>query len=137
MKYKYTVSINWQNPSLPAYRHPLIDVELFGPTGSITVNSLLDSGADYCIFNAKYASLIGVDLNACTKAGTRGVGGNTVIPTYRTELEIQVKNLEKIRVPVDFIDSDSVSGLLGQTGFFDLHKIKFERKLNTFEISPV
>ncbi len=137
MKYKYTVSINWQNSSLPARKHPLVDVELFGPNGSVVVNSLIDSGADYCLFNAQYAPLIGIDLNTCTKGGTYGVGGKVIIPTYRTEIEIQAKDLKKIRVPVDFIESDSVNGLLGQVGFFDLHKIKFERNHNTFEISPI
>lgn len=135
MKYKYTVNINWRNPSLPAVRHPLVDIELFGPSGSVIVSSLLDSGADYCLFNSKYAPLIGVDLNKCTKGGTIGVGGKTVIPTYRCELEIMPKYLKKIKIPIDFIDSDSVNGLVGQTGFFDLHRIKFERSHNTFEIT--
>ncbi len=40
-------------------------------------------------------------------------------------------------VPVGFIDSPSVNGLLGQIGFFDLHKIKFERDHDSFEITPV
>ncbi len=134
MKYKYTVSINWGNPSLPATRHPLIDVELFGPTGSVKVLSLVDSGADYCIFNAKYAQVLGIDLSKCLKCFTRGVGGNTPIPTFRTELEMQAQHTKKIKIPVDFIDSDSVNGLIGQVGFFDNYKIKFERVTNVFEI---
>ena len=54
-----------------------------------------------------------------------------------TELEIQVKDLNKVKIPVGFIDSRSVTGLIGQGGFFDLHRIKFERDHNSFEISPV
>ena len=54
-----------------------------------------------------------------------------------TDLEIQVKDLGKVKIPVGFIDSRSVIGLLGQAGFFDSHRIKFERDHNSFEIIPV
>ena len=33
-------------------------------------------------------------------------------------------------MPVGFIKSNSVNGLLGQIGFFDLNRIKFERDHN-------
>ena len=40
------------------------------------------------------------------------------IEIYLTEIEIKVQGLEKIKVPVGFIKSNSVNGLLGQIGFF-------------------
>lgn len=100
MKYKYLTSIN-RVPNKPHFRRPIVDVELFGPKGSIPTIALLDSGADFSLFNIEYAKTIGVDI------------------------------------PVGFIDSRSVTGLIGQTGFFDLHRIKFERDHNSFETSPV
>jgi len=44
---------------------------------------------------------------------------------------------KKIKIPVGFINSDSVGLLLGQEGFFDNYRIKFERDHNVFEITPV
>jgi hypothetical protein len=39
-----------------------------------------------------------------------------------------MKCLSKITVPVLFIDSSGVDGLLGQEGFFDQHIITFDKK---------
>ena len=98
--------------------------------------ALLDSGADYCLFNIEFAKAIGIDIDMCEIDRTVGVeGGSKEI--FMTELEIQVKDLNKIKIPVGFIDSKSVTGLIGQIGFFDKHKIKFERDHNTFEINPI
>ena len=135
MKYRYLTSMN-NVPNKPHYRRPIVDVELCGPKKSIGTIALVDSGADYCLFNIEYAKAIGIDINKCEKDMTVGVeGGSKEI--FMTELEIQVKDLNKVKVPVGFIDSRSVTGLIGQSGFFDLHKIKFERDHNSFEINPV
>lgn len=135
MKYKYLTSIN-SVPNKPHYRRPVVDVELFGPTNSIPTIALLDSGADFCLFNIEYAKAIGIDITKCEIDRTVGIEGGTK-DIYMTELEIQVKDLNKVKIPIGFIDSRSVTGLIGQTGFFDLFRIKFERDHNSFEISPV
>ena len=135
MKYRYLTQIN-KNPTKPHFRRPVVDVELFGPKKSIKTIALVDSGADYCLFNSEYAKSIGINLKDCEKDRTIGVEGEGK-DIFICDLDIQVKDLGKIKVPMGFIDSKSVIGLLGQTGFFDLHRIKFERNHNTFEINPV
>lgn len=40
----------------------------------------------------------------------------------------------KIKITAGFIDSDSVNALLGQEGFFDNYRIKFEKDHDAFEI---
>lgn len=137
MKYKYAVQLNLDKPTEPAIRTPMVNVELFGPTDSVKIFSLVDSGAWYCLFNVAYASKIGVDIAKCKKGATIGVGGMERIPVYYTELEMQVDHQDTIRIPVGFIDSPSVNGLLGQIGFFDSFRIKFERDHGTFEITRV
>lgn len=135
MKYKYLVSVN-NNPNKPHFRRPIVDVELFGPQGKVKTIALLDSGADNCLFNIEFAKYIGINIDECERQQTIGVeGGRKDI--YMTEIEIMVKHLEKIKVSVGFIDSRSVTGLLGQIGFFDKNRIKFERDHDTFEINPV
>jgi hypothetical protein len=125
-----------RDPHKPHFRRAVVDVELIGPAKSISTIALVDSGADYCLFNIAYAKAIGIDLEKCQKGRTIGIEGQGK-EICMTDLEIQVKNLSKVTIPVGFIDSNSVIGLIGQTGFFDLHKIKFERDHNTFEINPV
>ena len=135
MKYKYLISLN-KDPNKPHFRRPIVDVELFGPNGGISTIALVDSGADYCLFNVEFAKAIGIDINRCEKGMTVGIEGAGK-ETFLAEIEILVKNLGKVKIPITFIDSASVTGLLGQIGFFDKHRIKFERDHNTFEINPI
>ena len=135
MKYKYLVSFN-RTRNKPHFRRPIVDVVIFGPKGNVPTIALLDSGADYCLFNIEFAKQIGVDLKKCEKGQTIGVEGGK-IDIYMTEVEIQIQHLQKIIVPVGFIDSPSVTGLLGQVGFFDKNRIKFERDHDTFEINQI
>jgi len=135
MKYPYLTVLN-SDPNGKHFHRPVVDVEIFGPSRSISTFALLDSGADNCLFHFQYAKEIGIDLEKCKKSATMGVEGGKM-EIYLTEIQIKIKGLEKIKVPVGFIDSKSVNGLLGQIGFFDLNRIKFERDHGTFEINPV
>jgi len=136
MKYRYLTQMNG-DPNRPHFRRSVVDVDLIGPTKTVKVIAIVDSGADNCLFNVEYAKTIGIDLEKCEKTRTIGVEGEGK-EIFLTDIEIQqVESLDKVKVPVGFIDSKSVIGLLGQSGFFDLHRIKFERDHNTFEINPI
>jgi len=50
MKYKYSASLP-QNPNDKWIKRPIINIEVFGKDGSRKFNALIDSGADYCLFN--------------------------------------------------------------------------------------
>lgn len=135
MKYQYLTVLN-SDPNGKHFHRPVVDVEIFGPKNNINTLALLDSGADNCLFHLEYAKAIGIDLDKCKKSATTGVEGGKM-EIYLTEVTIKVKGLEKIKVPIGFIDSKSVNGLLGQIGFFDLNRIKFERDHRVFEINPI
>lgn len=52
-------------------------------------------------------------------------------------MEVGVEHISgRRRIPVGFIDSQSVDILLGQEGFFDEFRIKFEKDHDTFEVVP-
>ena len=136
MIYRYTRTLASGDPSTER-RVPLVRVTLEGEKGrNVTVLSLLDSGADICVFNLGYAEVLGIDLQSCEGALVTGVGGVTY-DTYKTELTVQPEGLPAVPVPVIFIDSPGVDGLLGQEGFFDAHRILFDRQQDVFEIVPV
>lgn len=44
---------------------------------------------------------------------------------------------EEIEVLAGFIDSSGVAAILGQDGFFDVYKIKFEKDHGIIEITTV
>lgn len=137
MKYEYTVIYDTRNTIEPPRRVPLVDLELFGPKNSIKISgALIDSGADYCLFNSQYAKVLGINLDKCSTKPFIGIGGLNEITVHMINLDLRIEHLEKINIPIGFIDSPSVNVLLGQIGFFDNNKIKFERDHFAFEITP-
>ncbi len=116
-------------------RVPLVKVTLTHQTKKVTVLAMLDSGADICVFNLGYAVALGLDLNQCEQVTVSGVEG-VAQDCYKTVIDLELEGLPKITVPVLFIDSSGVDGLLGQEGFFDQHIVTFNRKGNRFEIVP-
>jgi hypothetical protein len=66
-----------------------------------------------------------------------GITGN--VDGYRVDkAKIKVDGFsEAVEIPACFVDSPSVGVLLGQEGFFDRHRIKFEKDHDTFEINSI
>ncbi len=117
-------------------KQPLVEIEIFGSNGNRKGMALIDSGADRSVFNIKVAKILGIDLSKASKDGVRGIFGESEVLV--TDVEIKIEHLnEKCKIPVSFIDSPFVGLLLGEEGFFDTHRIKFEKDHDTFEINPV
>lgn len=138
MKYKYSSAIP-ADPNKTWIKRPILQIEIFGPKENKKFNALIDSGADCSLFNFQIAEVLGFNLTKAKKSSVVGVGGSEPIFTYLFEnVEIKIECFDKkIKIPVNFIDSDSVSLLLGEDGFFDQCRIKFEKDHDTFEINPV
>ncbi len=135
MKYTYT-SFYIENRS-KAIKRPVIEIEVFGKDDSKKFDALIDSGADLSLFNLEIAEALGIDLTNAKSANFTGISGN--VNGYRVDkAKIKVDGFsEVIEIPACFVDSPSVGILLGQDGFFDLHRIKFEKDHDTFEINSV
>lgn len=115
-------------------KRPVVEVTLYNGDKSIKGLALVDSGADKSLFNVEYAEEIGINLTNARTEDFIGIGGRK-IPCHIAEVEIQVKHLDrKCKLEVGFIESENVSMLLGQEGFFDQHRIRFEKDHDTFEV---
>ncbi len=80
---------------------------------------------------------MGIDLSEAKATKFTGISGH--INGFRLE-KIKIKTdgiTEQVEIPVCFVDSPTVGLLLGQEGFFDHHRIKFEKDHDTFEINSV
>lgn len=135
MKFKYSTVFEERSTIAKLSRRPVVEIDLFGPKGKITIaNALVDSGADISIFNSAFAKAVGIDLGKPTRSFT-GIGGP--IAGYEKEIEMQLRGDEKrIKILTAFTDSPFVVALLGEEGFFDKYRIKFERDRDNFEINP-
>jgi hypothetical protein len=116
---------------------PIIPVTLFGPKGEVHVYALLDSGADRCLFNLEIANEIGVDLRTGEKEKGFGIEGHG-IDIFVHKIRLQVKDIDKkIEVSAGFSDAPGIVPILGQEGFFDNFRIKFEKDHDSVEITPI
>ena len=135
MKYRYT-NIPSPDPHQPFDRRPLINLDLAGPKRTTPIsNALVDSGADMCLFHTAYATDAGFDLSTCKPHAFRGIENGRVEGRVCTAT-IKVSGLDSITIPVAFVNTRRVHVLLGQVGFFDAYRIRFERDVGTFELIP-
>ncbi len=136
MKFPY-IKIPAQDPKRQWISRPIITVTLFGSNGSVAVDALIDSGADKCLFNAALGREIGLDLNRGIKETFSGIEGGQ-IATYVHTIGLKISGMEnEIEINAGFAEAGGVFAILGQEGFFDNYRIKFERDHNTFEINPL
>ena len=137
MKFSYTSYF----PALPQLKHnkrPELPIEVFFGERKIKITPVIDTGADYSLFNIEYAKDLVIDLNNALKLPVMGIGGMANESFLVPEIEIQIIGIDKkVKIPAAFIDSKSVDALLGQLGFFDYFKVVFEKYNNTFEVKPV
>ncbi|HEX4544061.1 MAG TPA: aspartyl protease family protein [Candidatus Acidoferrum sp.] len=89
--------------------------------------AIVDSGADHCIFPRSFMQPLGLDPLATPVDMTSGVG-STNLPTHFAHVTLDLQGLAQFSVYAGFttgMDRFGI-GLLGQTGFFERFKIRFD-----------
>lgn len=136
MKFPY-LKLPSRDPKLKWTARPYIPIRLSGPKGGKEVYALIDSGADRSLFNIQLAEVLGLDLEKAPEEIFSGIeGGSLKAKLYKVKIQI-VGMSEEIEILAGFIDSSGVVAILGQDGFFDEFKIKFEKDHGVVEITPV
>lgn len=87
---------------------------------------LVDSGAAISAMPKSDAVVLGLALSQGESATIRGVGGETILGR-RVEMAVRLGS-EKLRLPVVFLENDSVPRVLGREGVFNRFTIVFEEK---------
>jgi hypothetical protein len=81
------------------------------------------------------ADVLGLDYRQGTRHHVIGVSGITDV--WHAEIAMRFPHSRSVvMIPVGIIDTPYVGVLLGQEGFFDLHRITFARAQNVFTITP-
>ncbi len=124
-------------PGLKWTARPYIRIRLSGSQGNWEGYALIDSGADRSLFNIQIAEALGLDLSEAPVENFGGIeGGNLKAKLHKVKAQIIGMN-EEIEIMAGFIDSNGVAAILGQDGFFDAYKIKFEKDHGVIEITSV
>ena len=131
-----------QAPATPAFpagrqvRRPVLSLALVNGAHRLSCYAIVDSGADHCVFPRSFMQPLGLDPLAAPVDMTSGVGG-TNIPTHFADVTLDFGPTQ-FSVYAGFTTGmDQIGiGLLGQSGFFDRHKVTFDYKSKLFTIEP-
>lgn len=108
---------------------PFIPVTIIYKQKPITIDALVDSGADNCIFPGMLGVALGIDVHNGPKQLISGLGARIIEARFHNVL-LRVGNVE-IKVYAGFtFDTIGTTGLLGQRGFFDNFRVVFDRSDN-------
>lgn len=115
---------------------PVIDIRIEWNSQSTQYRVLIDSGADYCVFHAEVAEVLGIPLTKGKKMIFYGTGGTPQAAYFHTiQMEIGGWPME-LYCGFSYDMKTLPYGILGQTGFFDQFKIEFDYQNKRIELKP-
>ena len=136
MRFRYTDIQNHQDPRKPFHRPYLIVRLVIGDRHKDGV-SLVDSGADVCLFHSDIGRMLGIEIKAAPELAFQGVSGVREV-AYIHRVDLVVRGLSSIALDVGFTNSMAAgTGLLGQRGFFEQFQIDFQLDRKSFDVNPV
>lgn len=104
---------------------PLLDTKLCyqGRQTIFSFSSLVDSGADFCVFPAKFGRLIGLPIEEGEAIITSGIGGKEILYFHKVQVGVVIREqIWKFECEAGFSFKMNAKGIgfLGRKGFFDL-----------------
>ena len=84
---------------------------------TVPLLSILDTGADHCIFDAQIGEHLGINIPKGKPIKISGIGGDPIVG-FMHELRLTVAGCS-YEAPIVFAYNIPATGILGQTGFFD------------------
>jgi hypothetical protein len=121
-KFKYQTILSSRLP------RPFIPLSLRYKDRTVKIKALVDSGADFCMFDGELLYILDIDLTKLERITINGVAG--AAKGYVAHIEIGVDG-QFFPTPAVFsfdFSPDEFGGLAGQLGFFDTYIVEFNRK---------
>lgn len=106
---------------------PIIPVKIVYCGKEINYAALIDSGADFSIFDAEIGEYLGIDIKHGTLLKFGGISGEGNAVAYLHEMTLEIGGW-KYKTVVGFSKDIAKHGygILGQKGFFDIFVVKFD-----------
>lgn len=106
---------------------PIIEIEIGRKAEKLRYAALIDSGADFCIFDAEIGEYLGFDVQSGTPeffGGIQEKGGSTA---FLHEITVNIGGWDyKTTIGFSYGIARHGFGILGQKGFFDIFVVKFD-----------
>ena len=116
-------------------RRPVIPVILKNKSKFVLYSGLIDSGADYCIFNIQIAKELDVPLQP-KKIILKGIGREKVTG-YLAEVEISIDGSSYDLTAIFAEMEEFGHGILGQQGFFEHFDVRLSYRNRQIEIDSI
>ena len=114
---------------------PIIPIRLTHKDKTIKYDALIDSGADFCIFDAQIGEILGIDIKSGLEVGFGGIqnlrGSSAFV--HDVSLIIGGWNYETA-VGFSYDVAKHGFGILGQKGFFDIFSVRFDYSKEEIEL---
>ncbi len=106
---------------------PIIPINLVVGGKELGYAALIDSGADFCIFDGQMGELLGIDVRSGKSLDFGGIQALTGAEAFLHEITIKVGGWPyKAKVGFSYDIVPYGHGILGQKGFFDIFTVKFD-----------
>lgn len=133
MKFEYLTDTRSKTTTGGPKKRPVVEIIINHNGKSREYLAVIDSGADVTTMSTEVAEVFGIDWTQCVKQNLLGISGK-MQDSYIGHFDIAVKKMnETLTLPVMFTNAN-IPILLGQEGFFDYYRIKFEKDHDIFEI---
>lgn len=119
----------------PQIIRPIIQIVLKAKGKFVIYLALIDSGADYCIFNIQVAKELGIPLQS-RKVSLKGIGREKVTG-YLGKVEMSINGASYDLIAIFAQISDFGHGILGQKGFFDHFDVKLSYQKQAIELTKL
>jgi len=106
---------------------PIIPIKISKGTQALQYAALIDSGADFCIFDAEIGEYLGLDIYSGTKETFGGIQERGGSEAFLHEVIVNIGGWNyKTTVGFSYDIAKHGFGILGQKGFFDIFVVKFD-----------
>lgn len=114
---------------------PIIPITINFHDKSIRYAALIDSGADFCIFDAEVGEYLGLVIENGIKNSFGGIQEKAGAIAYLHTISINIGGWDyTTTVGFSYDIAKHGHGILGQKGFFDLFIVKFDYQRGEIEL---
>lgn len=114
---------------------PIIPVGVVANGKELNYAALIDSGADFCIFDADIGEYLGLDVESGEYIEFGGVQGDGSAKAFLHHVTLNVGGfIYKTKIGFSYDIARHGFGILGQKGFFDAFAVKFDLKKEEIEL---
>lgn len=114
---------------------PIIPIKISRADIIVQYAALIDSGADFCIFDAGIGEYLGLNVKSGTEVGFGGIQSVGSAKAYLHQVNLEIGGIQfKTDIGFSYDISDRGYGIFGQKGFFNKFIVKFDLIKEEIEI---